>query len=71
MGWVGLDTSASIGPIVPAADDYDDNERAGICGMGIGRGKPAPMSLSPTQILHYLTWDRTRVAAVESRRLTA
>jgi hypothetical protein len=46
-------------------------------GMRIGRGnrttrrKPAPVPLCPLQIPHGLTWDRTRDAAVGSRRLTA
>jgi hypothetical protein len=30
--------------------------------------KPAPVPLRPPHILHYLTWDRTRAAAVRSRR---
>jgi hypothetical protein len=33
--------------------------------------KPAPMLLCPPQIIHDLTWDRTRAAAVGSRRLIA
>jgi hypothetical protein len=47
-------------------------------GIRIGRGnrstrrKSAPMPLCPSQIIpHNLTWDRTRAAAVGSRRLTA
>jgi hypothetical protein len=46
-------------------------------GMRIGRGnrstrrKHAPVPLCPPQIPHDLTWDRTRAAAVGSRRLTA
>jgi hypothetical protein len=45
--------------------------------MRIGRGnrstrrKPAPVSFCPPQIPHQLTRDRTRAAAVGSRRLTA
>jgi hypothetical protein len=45
--------------------------------MRIGRGnrstqrKPVPVPLCPPQIPHGLTWDRTRIAAVESWRLTA
>jgi hypothetical protein len=30
-----------------------------------------PVLLCPPQILHDLTWDRTRAVAVGSRRLTA
>jgi hypothetical protein len=51
------------------------------CGAGGGtpigrrtrntRRKPAPVPLGPLQIPDDLTWDRTRVAAVERRRLTA
>jgi hypothetical protein len=33
--------------------------------------KPAPMPLFPQQIPRDFTWDRTRAAAVGSRRLTA
>jgi hypothetical protein len=46
-------------------------------GMRIGRGnwstrrKPVPVSLCPPQIPDDLHWDRTRAAAVGSRRLTA
>jgi hypothetical protein len=45
--------------------------------MSTGRGngstgrKPIPLPHCPPQILHELTWDRTRVAAVQSQRLTA
>jgi hypothetical protein len=51
----------------------DDDECEAVGGMRIGRGnrstrrKPAPVPLCP----HDLTWDRTQVAAVGSRRLTA
>jgi hypothetical protein len=54
----------------------DDDERGTVYGMRIGRGnqsvrrKPAPVPLCPPQILHGLTWDRTRAAKVGSRRLT-
>jgi hypothetical protein len=53
-----------------------DNEYGAIRGMRIGRGKgftrrqPAPVPFYP-QILHYLTWARSRVAAVGNRWLTA
>jgi hypothetical protein len=46
-------------------------------GMKIGRGnrstrrKPAPLSLFSPQIPYYLTWDRTRAAAVGNWRLTS
>jgi hypothetical protein len=55
----------------------DDDECGAVGGMKIGRGnrntrrKPAQVQLCPPQILHDLTWDRTRAAAVGSRRLTA
>jgi hypothetical protein len=70
-----LGTSANIWPIVPAPDDRGD-ECGVVGGMIIGRGKgstrrkPAPVPLCPPQILHDLTWDRSRAAAVGSRRLT-
>jgi hypothetical protein len=35
------------------------------------RRKPAPAPICPPQIAHYLTWARTRAAAVGWRRLTA
>jgi hypothetical protein len=35
------------------------------------RRKPASLPLFPLQIPYDLAWDRTRAAAVESRRLTA
>jgi hypothetical protein len=64
-----LGTSATNWPTLPAPDD------GAFRGMRIGRGnrstrkKPAPVPLCPPQILHYLTWARTRAAAVGSRRL--
>jgi hypothetical protein len=54
-----------------------DDECGAVGGMRIGRGnrstrrKPAPVPLCPPQIPHYLTWTRTRAAAVGSRVLTA
>jgi hypothetical protein len=45
--------------------------------MRIGRGnrstrrKLAPMPLRPPQIPHDLTWDRSLVSVVRSRRLTS
>jgi hypothetical protein len=66
-------TSATNWPIVPAPDD----ECGAFSGMRTGRRnrstrrKPAPMPLCPPQIPHDLVWDRTRAAAVGSRRLTA
>jgi hypothetical protein len=53
------------------------DECGAVDGMKIGRGnqnarrKPAPAPLCPPQIPHYLTWARTRAAAVGSRRLAA
>jgi hypothetical protein len=69
-----LGTSATEGPIVPAAGDYEDGEFGG---MKIGRGnrstrrKPAPAPLCPSQIPLDQTRSRTRAAAVGSQRLTA
>jgi hypothetical protein len=54
-----------------------DDECGAVGGMRIGREngnarrKPAPVPLCPPQIPHVLIWARTRVPAVESRRLTA
>jgi hypothetical protein len=53
-----------------------DDECEVVGGMRIGRGnrstrrKPAPVSLCPSQILHNLTWARTRPATLGSRILT-
>jgi hypothetical protein len=61
-----LGTSATNWLIVPALDD----------GTRIGRGnrsirrKPAPVPLCPPRIPHDLTWDRTLVTMVVSRRRT-
>jgi hypothetical protein len=72
-----LGTSAANWPVVPAPDDTVDDECGTVGGMRIGRGnrstrrKRAPLQLCLPQIPHDLTWDRTRVAAVGSRRLTA
>jgi hypothetical protein len=55
----------------------DDDECGAVGGIWIGRGnrstriKPAPVPLCPPQIPHKLTWARTRVATIGSRRLTA
>jgi hypothetical protein len=35
-----------------------------------GRENPVPVPLCPPQILHALTWDRTRASALGGRRLT-
>jgi hypothetical protein len=54
----------------------DDDEYGVVRGTKIGRGdrstqrKPVSLSVCPPQIPHDLTWDRTRAAAVGSRRLT-
>jgi hypothetical protein len=67
-----LGTSATESPIVPATNDYDDEE---IGGMKIGRGnrstrrKPAPASLCPPQIPLDQAGARTRAAAVGIQRL--
>jgi hypothetical protein len=69
-----LGTSATEWPVVPAPDDYDDEE---FSGMKIGKGnrstrrKPAPVPLCPPQIPLHQTRARTRTAAVGSQRLTA
>jgi hypothetical protein len=69
-----LGTSATVGLLYQPRMIDDDYEAVGR--MRIGRGnrstrrKPAPVSLCPPQIPHDLTWDRTRAAAVGSRRLT-
>jgi hypothetical protein len=70
-----LGTSATVGLLYQPRMIDDDNGAVG--GMRIGRGnrstrrKPAPVPLCPPQIPHDMTWDRTRAAAVGSRRLTA
>jgi hypothetical protein len=70
-----LGTSTTVGLLYQPRMIDDDNGVVG--GMRIGRGnrstrrKPAPVPLCPPQIPHDLTWDRTRAAAVGSRRLTA
>jgi hypothetical protein len=46
------------------------DDECGVVG-GSTRIKPAPVPLCPPQIPHDLTLDRTRAAAVGSRRLTA
>jgi hypothetical protein len=69
-----LGTSATVGLLYQTwmidGDDYGP-----VGGMRIGRGnrstrrKSAPAPLYPPQILHDLTWDRTRAVAVGSQRL--
>jgi hypothetical protein len=62
----------SYQPLVIGSD-----KRRAVGEMRIGRGnrstriKPAPVPLCPPQILHDLTWDRTRAAAVGKWRLIA
>jgi hypothetical protein len=69
-----LGTSATIGPIVPAPNDYECGAAGG---MRVGKGnrstqmKPAPVPLYPPQIPYDMTRDRTRAATAGSRRLTA
>jgi hypothetical protein len=54
-----------------------NDERGAVIRMRIGRRngrsqrKPAPIPLFPPQVLYDLTWGRTRVASMGSRRLTA
>jgi hypothetical protein len=63
--FLGVGTTATNRPIVPAPGDYDGQ----FDGMMIGRGnrstrrKPAPVPLCPPQIPHDLTWVRTRATA--------
>jgi hypothetical protein len=71
-----LGTSATVGLLYqPRMIDDDDYGLVG--GMRIDRGnqntrrKPAPVPRCPPQIPHDPNWDRTRAAAVGSRRLTA
>jgi hypothetical protein len=77
-----LYTSATIWPIVTAAnddddDDDDDDDESGAVGGIRCKGsrstprKPAPVPLCPPQIPHGLTWARTRSAAVGNRGLAA
>jgi hypothetical protein len=72
-----LGTSAAVGLLYQPRMIDDDDDYGTVGGMRIGRGnrstrrKPAPVPLCPPQILHDLTWDRTRAAAVGSQRLTA
>jgi hypothetical protein len=71
-----LGTSATVG-LLYQPRMIDDDDYGVVGGIRIGRGnrntrrKPAPEPLFPPQIPHDLTWDRTRAAAVGSRRLTA
>jgi hypothetical protein len=73
--WVHLVLWTLFGPLYqPRMIDDDECEVVG--GMRIGRGnrstqrKPAPVPLCPQQIPHDLTWARTWVAVVRSRRQT-
>jgi hypothetical protein len=72
-----LGTSATVVLLYQHGMIDDDDDYGAVGEMRIGREnrstrrKPAPVSLCPPQIPHDLTWDRTRVAAVESQRLTA
>jgi hypothetical protein len=77
VGWDSpLCTSATTG-LLNQPQMIDDGDCGAIAGMKIGRGnwstrrKPASVPLCPPQILHDLTWARTRAAAVGSQRLTA
>jgi hypothetical protein len=64
-----LGTAATDWPIVPAPGNYDDGEFDGR-GNRSTRRKPTPAPHCP-QIPLDQTRDRTRAAAVGSRRLTA
>jgi hypothetical protein len=71
-----LGTAATTG-LLYQPQMIDDDDCGAIGAMKIGRGsrstrrKPAPAPLCPPQIPHDQTRARTRVAAVESHRLTA
>jgi hypothetical protein len=73
---IPLGTSATVGLFYQLRMS-DDDDYGAVGGMRIGRGnrstrgKPAPVPLCPPQILHDLTWDRTRAAEVGSQLLTA
>jgi hypothetical protein len=70
-----LGTSSTVGLLYQPRMIDDDCGAVG--GMRIGRGnrstrrKPALVPLCPPQILHDLTRDQTRAAAVGSQRLIA
>jgi hypothetical protein len=57
-----LGTAATNRPLVPALDDYDDEEIGGMIGRGnrSTRRKPAPVPLCPPQIPHNLTGREPR-----------
>jgi hypothetical protein len=67
-----LGTAASIRPIVPAPDDYDNGEIGGMIRRRnrSTRRKPATMPLCPPQTPHGAR-TQTRAAAVRSQRITA
>jgi hypothetical protein len=73
--WVRLVRRPLLGLLYQPRMISDDWAVVG--GMKIGKRnrstlrKPAPIPLCPPQIPNNLTWDRTRAAAVGSRRLTA
>jgi hypothetical protein len=66
-------TSATIRPIVPATGMADGYAAFGGTRIGSGnrstRANSGPVPLCPLQVPHDVTWDRTRAAAVRSRRL--
>jgi hypothetical protein len=64
-----LGTSATNCPLVPSSDDT--RVRSSWWNEKITRRKPAPTPLHPPLVTHVLTWNRTSVAAVRSRRPTA
>jgi hypothetical protein len=74
--WVHLVSRPLIGLLYQPRMIADD-ECGAVGGMRIGRGdrstrrKPVLVPLCPPRISHDLTWARTRVAAVGSRRLIA
>jgi hypothetical protein len=73
MGCSGTEstiTEASNGVLYQPRMAMDDDECGAVGGILDG-GKPAVVPLRPPQIPHDLTRDRTRAAAMGSRRLTA
>jgi hypothetical protein len=70
-----LGTSATNWLIAQATDD-DDDEYGALGGMRIGRGNrstrrnPTPVPLCTPQILHDLTWARTRATSVANNHLS-
>jgi hypothetical protein len=77
VGLVCYLTATYIYEYIYSVDDRVINEYGAVGRTRIGSGnrstwrKPAPVPLSLKRIPHDFTWDRTQVATVGSRRLTA